>query len=119
MDYLQSFQSNELIVFLTRIFNVVFSRGIFPRSWSVGSTKTIHKKGDERLPTNYRGITLLPMGKLNLMIDCWNGLSVIRMHNCKNRRTTDALFITHTISLIATKRKVPMFHGMHRLGKGF
>ena len=55
--------NNEL---LARIFDVVFSRGTFLQSWSVGSIKPIHKKGDERLPTNYRGITLLPItGKAN------------------------------------------------------
>ena len=51
--------NRELIAFLARIFNTVFSTGIFPKAWS------IYKKGDENLPGNYRGITLLPiMGKL-------------------------------------------------------
>ena len=57
--------NNELITFLTRIFNAAFCSGIFPRSWSIGSIIPIHKKGDEKLPSNYRGITLLPIiGKL-------------------------------------------------------
>ena len=57
--------SGELITFLARIFNTVFSSGIFPKAWSVGCIKPIYKKGDEKLPGNYRGITLLPiMGKL-------------------------------------------------------
>ena len=57
--------NNNLTSLLTRIFNEVFNSGIFPKSWSIGSIKPIFKKGDEKLPNNYRGITLLPiMGKL-------------------------------------------------------
>ena len=54
--------NNELITFLTRIFKTAFCSGIFPRSWSIGSIIPIHKKGDEKLPSDYRGLPI--MGKL-------------------------------------------------------
>ena len=87
------------------------------------------KKGDEKLPNNYRGITLLPiMGKLltsilNDRLLEWAELNK-KINDAqfgfrKNRRTTDALFIIHTISLIATKRRGPLFIGFIDLAKAF
>ena len=115
--------------FLARIFNTVFSTGIFPKAWSVGCIKPIYKKGDENLPSNYRGITLLPiMGKLLTSILNDRILEWAETHNKindaqfgfrKGRNTIDTLFIIHTISLIALKRKTPMFLAFVDLAKAF
>ena len=59
--------NDNLTSLLTRILNAVINSGVFPKPWSIGSIKPIFKKGDEKLPNNYRGITLLPiMGKLDI-----------------------------------------------------
>lgn len=47
------------------MFNVIYSRGYFPKSWSLGDILPLHKKGDKDNVQNYRGITLLSvLGKL-------------------------------------------------------
>ena len=53
--------NNNMVQALTSIFNSVYNSGIFPTPWSIGCIKPIYKKGDELLPSNYRGITLLPI----------------------------------------------------------
>ena len=48
-----------------KIFNLIFSTGLFPDTWSQSLIIPIHKKGDKMNPDNYRGITLLScFGKL-------------------------------------------------------
>ena len=48
-----------------KTFNLIFSTGLFPDTWSQGLIIPIHKKGDKMNPDNYRGITLLScFGKL-------------------------------------------------------
>ena len=48
-----------------KIFNMIFSTGLFPDTWSQGLIIPIHKKGDKMNTDNYRGITLLScFGKL-------------------------------------------------------
>ena len=42
-----------------KIFNLIFSIGLFPDTWSQGLILPIHKKGDKMNPDNYKGITLL------------------------------------------------------------
>ena len=42
-----------------KIFNLIFSTGLFPDTWSQGLIIPIHKTGDKMNPDNYRGITLL------------------------------------------------------------
>ncbi|MCW4343991.1 MAG: reverse transcriptase family protein [Candidatus Thiodiazotropha endolucinida] len=49
----------------TKLFNLIFDTAIIPESWSVGVIKPIYKKGDPKLPQNYRPITILScLGKL-------------------------------------------------------
>lgn len=45
--------------FLTRLFNVVFTKGIYPSEWSKAIIVPIHKKGTVHDADNYRGISLL------------------------------------------------------------
>lgn len=43
-----------------RLFNVVFETAILPEAWIVGNILPIYKiKGKDKLPENYRPITLL------------------------------------------------------------
>ena len=56
---------NQLVTFTTALFNKLLEQESYPELWSSGSIIPIHKKGDRKIPSNYRGITLLPvMGKL-------------------------------------------------------
>ena len=58
---------------LLKLFNYVFSNGVYPSSWSEGLITPIHKKGDLDNSNNYRGITLI------------NTLSKIYSHILNNR----------------------------------
>lgn len=54
-----------LTPYLHTLFNVIFDKGYFPDSWSLGEIIPIHKKGSKANVENYRGITLLSvLGKL-------------------------------------------------------
>lgn len=44
---------------LTNIFNKIWNEGHVPQDWTTGIIMPIHKKGDTRNCSNYRGITLL------------------------------------------------------------
>ena len=46
---------------LTRLFNVVWGSGTVPVAWQTGVVVPIFKKGDRRVCSNYRGITLLSL----------------------------------------------------------
>ena len=58
---------------LLKLFNYVFSNGVYPSPWSEGLITPIHKKGDLDNSNNYRGITLI------------NTLSKIYSHILNNR----------------------------------
>ena len=115
-----------MVQVLTRIFNSIYNSycGILPTPWSIGCIKPIYKKGDESIPSNYRGITLLPtMTKLfSSILAIWEWIEANKDSQFgfrKNRRTTDALFIIHTISLLAVRQKKPMFLACIDLSKAF
>ena len=56
---------NQLVMFATALFNKLLEQESYPEIWSSGSIKLIPKKVDRKCPSNYRGITLLPvMGKV-------------------------------------------------------
>ena len=79
---------------------------VYPDSWSIGLIKPIYKKGSKNDPSNYRGITLLPvMGKLfpktlasrlSYWADVIGKLNEAQFGFRENRRTIDAIFIMHT-----------------------
>ena len=57
--------SENLIQYLSILFNKLFHMGYFPKQWSEGFIVPIFKKGDVNEVSNYRGITLLStLGKL-------------------------------------------------------
>ena len=87
--------NNNMVQAITRIFNSVYNSGIFPTPWCIGCIKPIYKKGDELLPSNYRGITLLPiMANLFTSILNRNGQSPIKRsmtHNLVSKRIEEPL----------------------------
>ena len=44
-----------MVLFLTRMFNVLFEKGIYPQDWAKAIVIPIHKKGNIEHVDNYRG----------------------------------------------------------------
>ena len=117
--------NQELVGFLTSLYNFVYSSGIYPKCWSLGCIIPIYKKGDVSDTANYRGITLLSIiGKmfttiLKRRILQWaeiNGkFNGTQFGFRKNRRTMDPIFITNTVAEKAKKLKQPMFVTLQKL----
>ena len=95
--------NNQLVSFTTALFNKILEQGTFPDVWSTGIIKPIYKKGDARIPSNYRGITLLPvLGKMFTAIirdriwdwaDLNNKLNESQFGFRQGRSTIDPIFI--------------------------
>ena len=55
----------SFIKLIAKIFNLILTTGIVPEEWCIGMIQPIFKKGDDKNPDNYRGITLIScIGKL-------------------------------------------------------
>jgi hypothetical protein len=50
---------HTFVPFLTKLFNELFDKGLFPESWCQSAIIPLFKKGDINNPENYRGISLL------------------------------------------------------------
>ena len=103
------FKSSSDIIcpLLVKNFNVVFSSGCYPKSWSEGVITPIHKKGDFDEVNNYRGITLI-----NIMSKIYSHILHNRLikwaEQCEknnmcqfgfqpHKSTVDCIFSFHTI----------------------
>ena len=85
------------------IFNNILLTEFFPSVWAVGSIVPIFKKGDNKNPNNYRGITVLScLGKLftrlmNNRLSKWaeseNRITNSQYGFRKGKSTTDCVFI--------------------------
>ena len=54
-----------LLTPLETLFNYILNKKSFPKQWTKGVILPIYKKGDSKVPSNYRGITLVScLGKL-------------------------------------------------------
>jgi hypothetical protein len=73
------------IPFLTKLFNSIFSKGIYPSEWSKAIVVPIHKKGSLHDVDNYRGISLL-----SIISKCYTKVL--------NKRLTTWLDSNHIIS---------------------
>ena len=103
-----------------KIFDIIFSKGLIPESWSHGTIKPIFKdKGDPKVAENYRPITILScFGKLftqiindrlkefsenfNLVEDCQAGFH-------RNFSTADNLFTINSLVDIAKASKSKLY----------
>jgi len=98
---------NNLLNYLSKLFNKIFNLNYFPQNWSNGFIIPLHKKGDINNPENYRGITLLStLGKLftrilNNRLNAWaENYSVYVEAQAgfrSNMCTTDNIFILHAV----------------------
>ena len=109
-----------LVPLLHKLFNNIFSSGIFPPQWNLGLIIPIYKnKGDPNLPSNYRGITLSScLGKLftsilqtryYIFLEKYNKLNMKQFGFRKNSRTTDNLFILQHILHKYFRRKEKIY----------
>ena len=63
------------LIFLTCILNNLFSNAVYPQSWTLAKMVTIFKKGNRRLPGNYRGITII-----NCLAKLYDKILCYRLH---------------------------------------
>jgi len=49
---------HSLTPILCKLFNHIYKSGSFPNEWRLSVLSVIHKKGDKKLPKNYRGIAV-------------------------------------------------------------
>ena len=92
---------------LKNLFNLIFSTGSFPTTWSGSLTRPIYKSGSKLLPTNYRGISLSScLGKLFCMILNERLINYLEENKLmtplqiafrKNCRTNDHIFTLKTL----------------------
>ena len=92
---------------LHKLFDCLYSNGIFPERWKTNIIIPVHKGGDKEDPNNYRGISLMSvLGKLFSMIlleriQRWVEdicpLSQSQFGFRKGFRSSDNVFILHTI----------------------
>lgn len=76
--------AHVLIDFYVSLFNIVLDTGAVPSCWTQGIIKPVYKKkGDRKLPENYRGITLLScMGKLFTAVLNKRVEEFVKLHDC-------------------------------------
>ena len=101
---------------LVDLFNMLYSTGYYPESWTTGIIVPIYKKGDRKIPGNYRGITLTStMSKLFTFIlnkrfcdwlDDANILSGTQFAYRKGYSTTDAVFVLNSIVSLKVKPSI-------------
>lgn len=98
---------NELTKSLEKLFNNIFSCGIFPSEWGKGYIFPIFKKGNKDEVSNYRGITInscvaklftkILNNRLEIFLNQNNIIFDEQIGFTKNKRTTDHMFVLKTL----------------------
>lgn len=121
---------NLMIDIYVKLFNMIYSSGHFPSSWSTGIIKPIYKKtGDRQNPDFYRPITLLScLGKLFTSVLNERLKTYIEIHNVVGEEqlgfrdgysTIDGAFILHSLINIMKSRKKSTYAVFVDLKKAF
>ena len=89
------------------LYNTIYSSGLYPQQWATGIIVPIFKKGDRKLPANYRAITLTSnISKmftylLNRRLCEWLELNDLLSRSQyayrKGYSTTDAVFVLNSV----------------------
>ena len=92
---------------LHKLFNLIFSSGLYPSSWALGYISPIFKTGDSSNPENYLGITITSnIGKvfnmvLNNRLDQFleenQIIEKVQIGFTKNARTSDHMFVLKSL----------------------
>lgn len=106
---------DEVIFFLTRLFNVVFDNGTYPSEWAKAIIIPIFKKGNANLADNYRGVSLLSIISkcfttiLNARLYSWleenSKISESQAGFRKNYSTVDQIFNLYAITQKCLSKK--------------
>jgi hypothetical protein len=98
---------NEIIIFLTKLFNTMLKESKFPVEWTKAIIIPLHKKGNIENPDNYRGISLLSIlskvftGIINQRLNKWaeanDILSEAQAGFRKGRSTVDHIFTLNAL----------------------
>ncbi len=101
------YSQHILLPNIEKLFNYILTTGKYPDKWLCGYIIPIHKKGELTDPCNYRGITIIScLGKLFNMIINERLLAFFKSKNIignsqigfnKGSRTTDHIFVLHTL----------------------
>jgi exonuclease III len=93
--------------FIVTLFNMLFERGIYPRSWADGLIIPVHKKGETDNVNNYRGITLVNViskvyshvltARLYTWAENYDNISVNQFGFQRKKSTADCIFVLHSI----------------------
>eukprot|EP00745_Piridium_sociabile_P024691 TRINITY_DN39152_c0_g3_i6.p1 TRINITY_DN39152_c0_g3~~TRINITY_DN39152_c0_g3_i6.p1 ORF type:complete len:696 (-),score=54.33 TRINITY_DN39152_c0_g3_i6:199-2037(-) len=98
---------HEVHIFLTKLFNAIFDKGVYPREWSKAIIIPIHKKGNPDNVDNYRGVSLLSIVSksytsiLNTRLYSWlennNLISECQAGFRKKHSTVDHIFTLNAV----------------------
>ena len=98
----------DVVLFMTKLFNTIFDKGIYPSDWAKAIIVPIHKKGDIHLADNYRGVSLL-----SIVSKCYTSILNTRLYNWleendkivemqvgfrRNYSTTDQIFNLYAVA---------------------
>ena len=89
----------------TKLFNIIFKSGCYPKNWEQSYIITIHKSGDKSDLNNYRGIALMNClskifsAVLNNRLKTFmeNKYNISQFGFRENHRTSDSLFILKSL----------------------
>lgn len=91
----------------TKLFNLILDSSYYPQEWAIGYISPIYKAGDDKDPSNYRGITVTSaLGKafntilnnrLNTFLSDRKIITPVQIGFKKNSRTSDHMFILKTL----------------------
>ena len=105
----------DVELFLTRMFNVLFEKGIYPQDWAKAIVIPIHKKGNTEHMDNYRGVSLLSVvskcytSVLNARLYFWleenAAITECQAGFRKNYSTVDQIFNLYAIVQKCLRKK--------------
>ena len=104
--------NDEWVLFITYIFNVVFSSR-YPLFWAVAKVFNIFKKGDNMNPSNYRGISIMvAMAKLfdavlSERFNLWFKPRYVQAGGQSGRGCAEQILTLRLLNDIARKEKRP------------
>ena len=76
----------DVILFMTKLFNTNFDKGIYPSDWAKAIIVPIHKKGDIHLVDSYTGVSLF-----SIVSKCYTSILHTRLYNWLGKKRKDKI----------------------------